>query len=242
LEDLKGGKMSSSKEEKRIIIVSKELAEKIDLQRGELSRAEFLESCIDLCLRGGGLERQREVSQEEVEDLKRDVKELRENLIGRLETINKSYERLYQLMGAFEKQMKAETLSSTTPEARAEEQSPKAGLVLLRWNSESDPSVKARYPEDWPWKARITEETLAAIYALAIISKSQTERMRLELRSSKVAFIAARGDNLLLLVLDPDQDFTDYEEEIKAMAEEVKKIRNWEKVLPDLSEKYLSPL
>jgi len=234
--------MSSNRAERRIIVVSKELAEKIDLQRGELSRAEFIESCIDICLRSGGLERQRDVSREEVEELKRDVTELREKMVGRLEAVNKSYERLYQLMEALEKQMRARTLSSVSPEARVEERGPKAGLVLLRWGSESNPSIRARYPEDWPWKTRITEETLAAIYALTLISRSQTEGMRLELKSSKVAFIAAKGDSLLLLVLNPDQDFKDYGEEIRVMAEEVKNMRNWEEVLPDLSEKYLSPL
>jgi hypothetical protein len=233
--------MSSSRAERRIVVVSKELAEKIDLQRGDLSRAEFIESCIDLCLRSGGLERQREVSREEVEDLKRDVAELREKVAGRLEAVNRSYERLYQLMEALEKQMRARTPVSFPPEARAEERVSKAGLVLLRWGSEPNPSIRARYPEDWTWKTRINEETLAAIYALTLISRSQTERLRLELKSSKVAFIAAKGDSILLLVLNPDQDFKDYEEEIEVMAEEVKNFEDWEEGLPEIYEKYLTP-
>ncbi len=231
--------MSRGREERRMLIISKELAEKIDLQRGDLSREEFLEFCIDYCLRSGGLERRGEISRGEMEEVRRSLKEVREEVIGRLEAINKAYERLLRIVSRLERRGEPRTAVSTLLESKPREQGSGAALILLRWDAEAGPSVRARYPEDWPWEERVTEEMLTAIYALTLMSKRQTEGMRLEFKNSKVASIAMRGDSLLLLVLDPGEEFKDYEDKIRGMAEEVEVIKDWEEALPQLFEDYL---
>lgn len=185
---------------------------------------------------------ERGVPPRELEELKRSLREIREELIERLKTISSDYERLYPLVNELEGRRGSEASTPTSFEARVEERESTSALIHLRWNPDSGPSIEARYPEDWPWKARITKEMLTALYAITLMSGRQTLGMRLKFKNSKVASIARSGDNLLLLVLDPDQDFKDYGEEIRRMAEEVEALRDWEGVLPHLFRKHLRHL
>lgn len=185
---------------------------------------------------GGG------VPQGELEELKRSLRNVREELIERLQTISNDYKKLYPLVEKLERQRRIEESTPTSLEPRFEEWDSPAALIHLIWDPDSGPSIEARYPEDWSWRERITKEMFSALYAITLMSGRQAEGMCLKFKNSKVVSIIRRGDNLLLLVLDPDQDFKDYNEEIRRMAEEAEALRDWEGVLLYLFRKYLSRL
>ncbi|MFB0543405.1 MAG: hypothetical protein ACETVR_01360, partial [Candidatus Bathyarchaeia archaeon] len=182
----------------------------------------------------------RGVPQGELEELKRSLRAIREELIEKLKDI--SNESRYPLVKELERKRGNEAPTPTSFGARVDERESPAALIHLRWDPDSGPSIEARYPEDWPWKGRITKEMLTALYTITLMSGREAEGMRLKFKNSKVASIARRGDNLLLLVLDPDQDFRDYGEEIRGMAEEAEALRDWKGVLPHLFRKHLSRL
>lgn len=61
--------------EKRMLIVPAELIQKINDNRGDLSQAEFIDFLIEERL-GGKVKGQEEITREEIESLKKDVKQL----------------------------------------------------------------------------------------------------------------------------------------------------------------------
>ena len=129
---------------------------------------------------------------------------------------------------------------TTTPlNVIVEERESPVALLHLKWDPDSGPSVRDRYPEDWPWTTRITKDMLSALYAITLISKKEAEEMRLKFKTSKVASIAKNDEYLLLLVLCPDQDFKDYSEAIRDIREKVQDIKDWEGILPSLFRTHL---
>jgi len=103
-----------------MIVVSRELVEKIDFNRRDLSREEFIEFCIDFYLKGNDLYRERTVSQQELEDLRRSLRVVSVEVVVRLKTVNKTYEKLCQLMNTLEEQKRVKIPVPASEEGEAE--------------------------------------------------------------------------------------------------------------------------
>jgi len=232
--------------EKKMLIIPGGLAEKIDSNRGDMSRADFLDHCIDHCLRGEEAEEAPGVTREEFERLKAEVDKVRTvglRILEKFEIIDALRGRLDQVVADLEKGPREEEGPPRVVVTRFEgerrgEASP-GGLVLVEWDDKLGPVVKATYPEDWRLGDRLDEETITAVYTLNVMSQEQTEHMRLEFKNSKVASVGSREGSVVLLVLDPDEDLQTYREKILHMAAELERDKDWEGALPNLYQKYL---
>ena len=114
------GRRSSGQEEEGMIVVSRELVEKIDFNRRDLSREEFIEFCVDFYLKGNDLHHERAVSQQELEDLRRSLRVVSVEVVVRLKTVNKTYEKLCQLMNTLEEQKRVKSPVPASEKGEAE--------------------------------------------------------------------------------------------------------------------------
>ncbi len=235
--------------EKKMLIIPQGLVEKIDGNRGDMSRVDFLDYCINLCLREGETEGDRYVTREEFERLKADVNEVRTvglRILEKFETVDAIRSRLDQVAaGLVEKGPKEERaqLKGILAKLKGEERKEVApgALVLVEWDEKLGPVVKATCPKDWELDDRLDQEMITAVYTLNVMSKDRTEHMRLEFKDSKVVSVGSKEASVVLLVLDPDQDIQKYQEKIMDMTAELERGEDWEEVLPDLYQKYLQP-
>lgn len=229
---------------KRILIITKELAEKIDGNRGDMSRADFLNYCISCYLEKDEAEDERYVTREEFERFEGDLSEVQkigERILGKFEVVDEIQKRLGRVVaGLGKKELKVEEELLKSALAELEERVALGSLVLVEWDEKLGPLVKLTYPSDFELGNRLNDDIITAIYTLNVMSRKQTEHMRLEFKNSKVASIGSRERSVVILVLDPDQDLQEYEEKITKMAAELKESDNWKKSLPKLYEKYLS--
>ena len=151
----------SSLDDRRIIVVPKELLRKIDENRGDMGRAEFIEFCIDFCLRHG-----EEPSRAGLERLSREFESFRREVMERLRELGEAYKRLEE--------------TSTTPQPKPAEEGPLMevleevsqpaegwmGVSIIDWDDKLGPVVSLTYPEGWSLEEKLTRDMVTAIYTL----------------------------------------------------------------------------
>ncbi len=92
--------------------------------------------------------------------------------------------------------------------------------------------VKLIFPEGWPIQDRIRDETLNAIFELYERLGDKAKDIRIELNNFKVASLGFKDGKLVLLILDPDQEFKSFEEDIEKAYVHLKEETNWEEKIP----------
>ena len=222
----------SSLDDRRIIVVPKELLRKIDENRGDMGRAEFIEFCIDFCLRHG-----EEPSRAGLERLSREFESFRREVMERLRELGEAYKRLEE--------------TSTTPQPKPAEEGPLMevleevsqpaegwmGVSIIDWDDKLGPVVSLTYPEGWSLKEKLTRDMVTAIYTLMNVYEGGG--VSIDLDGFRVYSLGSRDGKLAILLASGGVD-------CRAVAEEISKglrrSRKWEEALPKLYERALSKL
>jgi len=222
----------SSLDDRRIIVVPKELLRKIDENRGDMGRAEFIEFCIDFCLRHG-----EEPSRAGLERLSREFESFRREVMERLRELGEAYKRLEE--------------TSTTPQPKPAEEGPLMevleevsqpaegwmGVSIIDWDDKLGPVVSLTYPEGWSLKEKLTRDMVTAIYTLMNVYEGGG--VSIDLDGFRVYSLGSRDGKLAILLASGGVD-------CRAVAEEISKglrrSRKWEETLPKLYERALSKL
>ena len=229
----------SSLDDRRIIIVPKDLLRKIDENRGDMGRAEFIEFCIDFCLRHG-----EEPSRAGLERLSMEFESFRKEVLERLRELGEAYKRLEE-----KPQPPASTPPSPTnppPEAEplvealeeiSQPAEPDMAVSIIDWDDRLGPVVALTYPEEWDLKDKLTRDMVTAIYTLMNVYEGGG--VSIDLDGFRVHSLGSKDGKLAVLVASGDADYRSVAEFI---SRGLKRSTNWEEALPKLYKRALSRL
>ena len=222
----------SSLDDRRIIVVPKELLRKIDENRGDMGRAEFIEFCIDFCLRHG-----EEPSRAGLERLSREFESFRREVMERLRELE-AYRRLEEKPQPppASTPREAEPLVEVLREVSQPDE-PGMAVSIIDWDDRLGPVVALTYPEEWDLKDKLTRDMVTAIYTLMNVYEGGG--VSIDLDGFRVYSLGSRDGKLAILLASGGVD-------CRAVAEEISKglrrSRKWEETLPKLYERALSKL
>jgi len=229
----------SSLDDRRIIIVPKDLLRKIDENRGDMGRAEFIEFCVDFCLRHG-----EEPSRAGLERLSMEFESFRKEVLERLRELGEAYKRL-----AEKPQPPASTPPSPTnppPEAEplvevleevSQPAEPDMAVSIIDWDDRLGPVVALTYPEEWDLKDKLTRDMVTAIYTLMNVYEGGG--VSIDLDGFRINSLGSKDGKLAVLVASGDVDSRPVAEFI---SRGLKRSTNWEEALPKLYKRALSRL
>ena len=230
----------SSLDDRRIIIVPKHLLRKIDENRGDMGRAEFIEFCIDFCLRHG-----EEPSRAGLERLSMEFESFKKEVLERLKQLGEAYRRLEERL---QPPPASTSPSPTTPPPETEhlvevleEVSQPAesdmAVSIIDWDDRLGPVVSLTYPEEWDLKDKLTRDMVTAIYTLMNVYEGGG--VSIDLDGFRVHSLGSKDGKLAVLVASGDVDSRPVAEFI---SRGLKRSTNWEEALPKLYERALSRL
>ncbi len=224
----------SSLDDRRIIVVSKELLRKIDENRGDMGRAEFIEFCIDYCLRHG-----EEPSRASLERLSMEFESFRREVVEKLRELGEAYKRLEEAAQTAQPRP-PETAGEPLMEVLEEVSQPAEGWMgvsIIDWDDKLGPVVSLTYPEGWSLEEKLSRDMVTAIYTLMNVYEGGG--VSIDLDGFKVHSLGSRDGKLAILLAGGGVD-------CRAVAEEISKglrrSRKWEEALPKLYERALSKL
>ena len=223
----------SSLDDRRIIIVPKDLLRKIDENRGDMGRAEFIEFCIDFCLRHG-----EEPSRAGLERLSMEFESFKKEVLERLRELGEAYRRLEE---------KPQPPPASTPreveslvEVLEEVSQPaESGMAvsIIDWDDRLGPVVALTYPEEWDLKDKLTRDMVTAIYTLMNVYEGGG--VSVDLDGFRIHSLGSKDGKLAVLVASGDVDSRPVAEFI---SKGLKRSTNWEEALPKLYKRALSRL
>ena len=230
----------SSLDDRRIIIVPKHLLRKIDENRGDMGRAEFIEFCVDFCLRHG-----EEPGRADFERLSMEFESFRKEVLERLRELGEAYRRLE------EKPQPPPVSTSPSPsnpppeaeplvevlEEVSQPDEPGMAVSIIDWDDRIGPVVGLTYPEGWDLKGKLTRDVVTAVYTLMNVYEGGG--VSIDLDGFRIHSLGAKDGRLAVLVASGDVDYGPVAEFI---SRGLKRSTNWEEDLPKLYRRALSRL
>ena len=223
----------SSLDDRRIIIVPKHLLRKIDENRGDMGRAEFIEFCIDFCLRHG-----EEPSRAGLERLSMELESFKKEVLERLRELGEAYRRVEEkpqpppASTPGEAEPLVEVLKEVSQPAE-----PDMAVSIIDWDDRLGPVVSLTYPEEWDLKDKLTRDMVTAIYTLMNVYEGGG--VSVDLDGFRIHSLGSKDGKLAVLVASGDMDYRPVAEFI---SRGLKRSAKWEEALPKLYERALSRL
>ena len=223
----------SSLDDRRMIIVPKHLLRKIDENRGDMGRAEFIEFCIDFCLRHG-----EEPSRAGLERLSTELESFKKEVLERLRELGEAYRRLEErpqpppVSTPREAEPLVEVLKEVSQPAE-----PDMAVSIIDWDDRLGPVVSLTYPEGWDLKDKLTRDVVTAVYTLMNVYEGGG--VSIDLDGFRINSLGSKDGKLAVLVASGDVDSRPVAEFI---SRGLKRSAKWEEDLPKLYERALSRL